>query len=154
MTFLLKRSRSTQGYHFSNFSGPMSSMLHIKSQGHWPFGSGEEDFKKGFNIYGRGGHLGHVTQMWRTNFHSVPNEAPYETWLWLARWFLRRRRLTGFPCMSLCKISDPWGWAFFELRALIWTVFIEFYKIKLHTKYQRPGPSSFKQEDFFKFCLN
>ena len=28
-------------------------------------------FLKGFNIYGRGGHLGHVTQMPRTNFCSL-----------------------------------------------------------------------------------
>ena len=35
-------------------------MLHTKPQGHWPFGSG----------YGRGGHLGHVTQTPRTNFCS------------------------------------------------------------------------------------
>ena len=37
-------------------------MLHTKPQGHWPFGSGEEDFWRVFTIYGRGGHLGHVTQ--------------------------------------------------------------------------------------------
>ena len=46
-------------------------MLHIKFQGHWPFGSGEEDlllflflsfFFKVFTIYGHGGHLGYVTR--------------------------------------------------------------------------------------------
>ena len=37
-------------------------MLHTKSQGHWPSGSGEEDFLKVFTIYGRGGHLCHVTK--------------------------------------------------------------------------------------------
>ena len=36
-------------------------MLHTKSQGHQPSGSGEEDFLRVFTIYGRGGHLGHVT---------------------------------------------------------------------------------------------
>ena len=45
-------------------------MLHIKPQGHWPFGSGEEDFWRVFTIYGRGGHLGHVTQTPWTNFRS------------------------------------------------------------------------------------
>ena len=25
--------------------------------------------------------------------------------------------------------------------------------MKLHTKYQRPGPSGFRQEDFFKFSV-
>ena len=36
-------------------------MVHTNFQGHWPFGSGEEDFFKVFTIYGRGGHHGHVT---------------------------------------------------------------------------------------------
>ena len=45
-------------------------MLHIKSRGHWPSGSGEEDFLRVFTIYGRGGHLGHVTKTICTNFHS------------------------------------------------------------------------------------
>ena len=42
-------------------------MLHPKSQGHWPSGSGEEDFKKVLIIYGRGGHLCHVTKIFCIN---------------------------------------------------------------------------------------
>ena len=38
-------------------------MLHTKSQCHPPSGSGEEDFLKGFTIYGYVGHLGHVTKI-------------------------------------------------------------------------------------------
>ena len=45
-------------------------MLHTKPQGHWPFGSGEKDVLRVFNIYWRGGHLGHVTQTPQTNFRS------------------------------------------------------------------------------------
>ena len=45
-------------------------MIHTKAQGHWPFGSGEEDFWRVFTIYWHGGHLGHVTQMPQTNFRS------------------------------------------------------------------------------------
>ena len=45
-------------------------MLHTKSQGHRPSGSGEEDFFRVFTIYGRGGHLGHVTKIIWTNFRS------------------------------------------------------------------------------------
>ena len=45
-------------------------MLHTKSQGHRPSGSGEEDFWRVFTIYGRGGHLGHVTRTIWTNFRS------------------------------------------------------------------------------------
>ena len=45
-------------------------MLHTKFRGNWPAGSGEEDFCRVFTIYGRGSHLGHVTQMPRTNVRS------------------------------------------------------------------------------------
>ena len=45
-------------------------MLHTKFHENRLDGSGEEDFWRVFTIYGRGGHLGHVTQMLRTNFRS------------------------------------------------------------------------------------
>ena len=44
-------------------------MLHTNFRENRPAGSGEEDFE-GFYIYGRGGHLGHVTQMPRTKYRS------------------------------------------------------------------------------------
>ena len=44
-----------------------SPMLKTKFSENWPAGSGEEDFWRVFTIYGRGGHLGHVTQMPWTN---------------------------------------------------------------------------------------
>ena len=45
-------------------------MLHTKFRENRSAGSGEEDFLRVFTIYGRGGHLGHVTQMSRTKFCS------------------------------------------------------------------------------------
>ena len=36
----------------SNFINPMCTILHIKHQGPWPFGSGEEDFQIVFTIFG------------------------------------------------------------------------------------------------------
>ena len=47
-------------------------MLHTctKFHGNRPAGSGEEDFGVVFTIYGRGGHLGHVTKIPRANFRS------------------------------------------------------------------------------------
>ena len=45
-------------------------MLHTKFRENRPAGSGEEDFLRVFTIYGRGGHLGHVTQMPRTKYRS------------------------------------------------------------------------------------
>ena len=53
----------------SNYDGLKSSMLHTKFRGNRPTGSGEEDFLVVFTIYGRGGHLGHVTWISRSNFH-------------------------------------------------------------------------------------
>ena len=45
-------------------------MLHTKFHGNWPAGSGEEDFLRVFTIYiyGRGGHLGHVTSIMSSDF--------------------------------------------------------------------------------------
>ena len=45
-------------------------MLHTKFRGNRPAGSGKEVFLVVFTIYGRGGHLGHVTRMSRSNFRS------------------------------------------------------------------------------------
>ena len=49
--------------------GLTSPMLHTKSQGDRPSGSGE-GFKRVFIIYGHGGHLGHVAITIWTNFPS------------------------------------------------------------------------------------
>ena len=46
-------------------------MLHTKSQGHRPSGSGEDDFKRVFTIYGCGSHLGHVTIIFHINFGKL-----------------------------------------------------------------------------------
>ena len=48
-------------------------MLHTKFSENRPAGSGEEDFRRAFTIYGRGGHLGHVTQMPRTKYNNNNN---------------------------------------------------------------------------------
>ena len=45
-------------------------MLNTKFRENRPAGSGEEDFCRVFTIIGHGGHLGHVTQMLRTNYRS------------------------------------------------------------------------------------
>ena len=55
---------------WTNYDGPNAPMLHTKPQGHWPFGSREEDFWRVFIIYGCGGHSGHVTQTSQINFRS------------------------------------------------------------------------------------
>ena len=50
-------------------------MLYTKFGENLPSGSGEEDFLRVFNIYGRGGHLGHVTRIMLTNFHFLVPES-------------------------------------------------------------------------------
>ena len=60
-------------------------MLHTKFHCNPLAGSGEEDFLQNVTIYDRGSHLGHVTQILRTNFR--PMEASHDIWLQAAQWF-------------------------------------------------------------------
>ena len=46
-------------------------MLHTKFRENRTAGSGKEDFRVVFTIYGRGGHLGHVTRISRSNFRFL-----------------------------------------------------------------------------------
>ena len=50
-------------------------MLHTKFRGNRPADSGEEDFLRGFTIYGHGGHLGHVTSIMSSDFHFLVPES-------------------------------------------------------------------------------
>ena len=50
-------------------------MLHTKFRGNRSAGSGEEDFKRVFTIYGYGGHLGHVTSIMSSDFHFIVLES-------------------------------------------------------------------------------
>ena len=48
-------------------------MLHTKFHGNHPSGSG--DFLRVFTIYGRGGHLGHVTSIMSSDFYFLVPES-------------------------------------------------------------------------------
>ena len=50
-------------------------MLHIKFRGNRSEGSGEEDFLSVFTIHGRGGHLGHVTNIMSSDFYFLVPES-------------------------------------------------------------------------------
>ena len=50
-------------------------MLHTKFRVNRPIGSGEEGFRRVFTIYGRGGHLGHVTRIMSSDFHFLVPKA-------------------------------------------------------------------------------
>ena len=49
-------------------------MLHTKFHGNQPAGS-KEDFKRGFTIYGHGGHLGNMTSIMSSNFYFLVPES-------------------------------------------------------------------------------
>ena len=49
-------------------------MLHTKFRGNRPTDS-REDFRRVFTIYGRGGHLAHVTSIMLINFHFLVPES-------------------------------------------------------------------------------
>ena len=50
-------------------------MLHTKFRENRPAGSGEKYFLRVFSIYGRGGHLGHVTSIMLSDFHFLVPES-------------------------------------------------------------------------------
>ena len=50
-------------------------MLHTKIRGNRPAVSIEEDFRRIFTIYGRIGHLGHVTSIMSSDFHFLVPES-------------------------------------------------------------------------------
>ena len=52
-----------------------SPMLHTKFRGNRPAGSEEEDLSRVFTIYGRRGHLGHVTSIMSSDFHFLVPES-------------------------------------------------------------------------------
>ena len=60
---------------YINYDGQGSPMLHTKFRENRPAGSGEEDFRRVFTVYGHGGHLGHVTRIMLTNFHFLVPES-------------------------------------------------------------------------------
>ena len=49
-------------------------MLHTKFRGNRPIGSGE-GFRRVYTIYGRGGHLGHVTRIMSSDFYFLVPES-------------------------------------------------------------------------------
>ena len=50
-------------------------MLHTKFRENRPAGSGEEDFRRVFTIYGHGGHLGHVTSIMSSDLNFLVSES-------------------------------------------------------------------------------
>ena len=62
---------------WTNYDELESPMLHIKFHWNRSTGPGDEDFWRVFTIYGPGGHLGHVTQVPRTNFRSSYPRRPH-----------------------------------------------------------------------------
>ena len=66
-------------------------MLHIKFQGHRPFGSGEEDFLRFLPYMGMRPSWSCDQGRLNKLLFPHPMETSYEIWLQPAQWFLRRR---------------------------------------------------------------
>ena len=79
-------------------------MLHTKFRRNRSSSSGE-DFRRVFTIYGRGGHLGHVTQMPRTNFRY-----PYPRRLNIKFGF---DWTSGFGDVEI--VDDDGGWVYYTI---------------------------------------
>ena len=64
------------------------------------------------------GHLGHVTRNKLSFIHPI--EAPYEIWLWLAQWFLRRclKSVDDVHLRPTYPISSPMSLVLGELKSL------------------------------------
>ena len=50
-------------------------------------------------------------------------------------------------CLHVRKTSDPRDGAFYDPSAIICTILVKAYCMKLHAKDPKPGPSNFTQED-------
>ena len=74
-------------------------MLHTKFRGNRPAGSGE--YLMVFTIYGRGSHLGHVTQMPRTKYCS-----PYPRKLHIKFGFAKSVSEIIEHCERRCRPTD------------------------------------------------
>ena len=75
-------------------------MLHTRYRGNRSVQ--KKIFEWFYHIHGRDGHLGHATQIPRTNFRPPPlhKKAPHKVWLLSGKRFLRRR------CLSIVDDVD------------------------------------------------
>ena len=77
-------------------------MLHTKFCGNRPAGSGEEDFKGFYHIYGCGGHLGHVTSIMSSYFHFPLPESFHKKLVQIYKVNFEKIRFDFFVC------TRPW----------------------------------------------
>ena len=77
-------------------------MLHTKFCGNRPTGSGEEDFSRVFTIYGRGGHLRHVTWISLSNLRF-----PYQ-WMLHKTFTLIGQAVSEMKLFVKCVLKTDW----------------------------------------------
>ena len=122
-------------------------MLQTKPQGHWPFGSGEEDFKGFLPHVGMSAILvmwprcGEYTSVPPIHWGSIWNLAPIGT---VVSEEITFEELSLYEYVKQVTLRVGHFWPMAE----IWTILVEVHNITLHTKYQRPRPSSYSQEEF------
>ena len=64
----------------------------------------------------------------------------------------RVEELWNFRPLFLCSTFDPQGRASFDPRGISWTNLVEVHKEMPHTKYQISTPSSFREEEFWRWA--
>ena len=101
-------------------------MLHTKFCGNRPAGSGKEDFKKVFTIYGHGGHLGHVTSIMSSDFHFLVPESFHKQVAQRATIAHLRANFTFSNCKSKGD-DDPWGLANLDPRGMIGRIYVGYH---------------------------
>ena len=100
---------------WTNYDGLQSPMLHTKFHGNRSTGSGEEDFEGFYHLW-----------VWRPSWSCdpdtanklsfpLPKEAPYKIWLWLAKWFLRKRCLSIVDGRTDGRTTDAGPLAYYKL---------------------------------------
>ena len=131
-------------------------MLHTKSQGHRPSGSGEVDFWRVFTIYRHGGHLGHVTKtISSSDFIWDFGKLPFPTHL--GKYFIKIGKIRAkiheigkIKAIFWLGMTPIYGLKNGQTKSLIWTNFCSPITRSLHIKYEFNWPSSFRGEDVWK----
>ena len=121
-------------------------MLHTKFDGNQSIGS-SEDFSRVFTIYGRGGHLGHVTSIISSNFHFLVPESLHTKFGWKWPNGVLEKQVLIFICKCPEAKIKKWPWP------SILTYLHEFNKMSASSNFQVTGCNSFWKTHCFPSFL-
>ena len=95
---------------WTNFDRQKSPMLHTKIRRNRAVGSGEEEFWRVFTIYGRGGHLGHVTSIMSSNLHVLVPESFHTKFVLDRHSSFWENLVWIFVCTQSWAMVKKWPW--------------------------------------------